>query len=78
MYINADDIKEGVLLSSHEEWKRQCDCLGRIAAISMNSYCEVLGYVDAAAADLPDIEWVQDRCRQARDAVVNGWLDRDD
>ncbi len=74
--ITMNDLKKAVLLSTKEEYARQLSALSEITAIDLSSYRKVLDMIDQAASELPDIEWVQGRISQARDAAVNGWAYR--
>lgn len=74
--ITLDDITRSVLMSSHDEWAKQLTVLTRITAVDLKSYRAVLDMIDEAANSLPDIDWVQHRLVQARDAAVEGWAYR--
>ena len=74
--ITINDLERAVLISTKDEWQKQLLVLGEISAIDLSSYRKVLTIIDEAAADLPDVEWVQGRLTEARDAAVEGYAYR--
>ena len=76
--ITYADLERSVLMSSDKEWSRQLLVLGKIAAIDLATYREVLYLIDAAKQNLPDIDWIRARLTKARDAAVDGWVYRDE
>lgn len=75
--ITVDDIIRSILISTNEEWARQCEILASIAKISMEAYRNLLSLLRQAEKELPaDVEWIKGRIEMAKDSVVEGWVYR--
>jgi len=75
--ITVDDIKRSILISTAEEWERQCRVLASIAKKSdMEAYRNILGLLRQAEAELPDVDWIKVRVEKAKDSAVEGYAYR--
>lgn len=75
--ITVDDIKRSILISTAEEWERQCQVLADIAKRGVEDYRNILMLLRQAEAELPaDVEWVKGRIEKAKDSAVEGYVYR--
>ena len=74
--ITVDDIKRSILISTAEEFSRQCQVLASITKRGMEDYRNILMLIRQAEEELPDVEWIKGRIEQAKDAAVEGYAYR--